>query len=38
VFVISSTEQKETGKLEAEAIGTGDFIICTPSNLTKTYK
>lgn len=38
VMVISSAEQKETGKLEAEAIGTGDFIICTPSNLTKTYK
>lgn len=38
VMVISSAEQKETGKLEEEALGSGDFIICTPSNLTKTYK
>lgn len=38
VFVISSTEQKDTSKLEEESKGAGDFIICTPSNLTKTYK
>jgi uncharacterized iron-regulated protein len=38
VFVISSTEQKDISKLEEESKGAGDFIICTPSNLTKTYK
>lgn len=38
VFVISSTEQKDTSKLEEETKGAGDYIICTPSNLTKTYK
>ena len=38
VFVISSTEQKDTSKLEEETKGAGDYIISTPSNLTKTYK
>jgi len=38
ILVISSTEQKETNQLEAESIDKGDFIICTPDNLTKTYK
>jgi uncharacterized iron-regulated protein len=38
VFVISSVEQKDNSKLEDEAIGSGDFIICTPATLTKTYK
>jgi uncharacterized iron-regulated protein len=38
VFVISSTEQKDISKLEEETKGAGDFIICTPANLTKTYK
>lgn len=38
VFVISSTEQKDTSKLDEETNGAGDYIICTPSNLTKTYK
>lgn len=38
VFVISSTEQKDISKLEEETKGAGDFIICTPTNLTKTYK
>ncbi len=38
VFVISSTEQKDISKLDEETKGAGDYIICTPSNLTKTYK
>ena len=38
ILVISSTEQKETDQLEAESNDKGDFIICTPDNLTKTYK
>jgi uncharacterized iron-regulated protein len=38
VMVISSTEQKEIEKLEEESKESGDFIICTPSTLTKTYK
>lgn len=38
VMVISTTEQKDNSKLEEEAMGSGDFIICTPATLTKTYK
>lgn len=38
VMVISSTEQSDAGTLEEEAKGSGDFIICTPATLTKTYK
>jgi uncharacterized iron-regulated protein len=38
IMVISSAEQKDNSKLEEEAMGTGDFIICTPTTLTKTYK
>jgi uncharacterized iron-regulated protein len=38
ILVISSTEQKDISKLEEESKESGDFIICTPSNLTKTYK
>ncbi|HWY11311.1 MAG TPA: ChaN family lipoprotein [Bacteroidia bacterium] len=38
ILVISSAEQKDNSKLEENAIGTGDFIICTPSTMTKTYK
>jgi len=38
ILVISSTEQKEISQLDAESNEIGDFIICTPSNLTKTYK
>jgi len=38
ILVISSTEQKKTDVLEDEAKGTGDFIICTPETMTKTYK
>jgi uncharacterized iron-regulated protein len=38
IMVISSTEQKELASLEEKALGSGDFIICTPSTMTKTYK
>jgi uncharacterized iron-regulated protein len=38
IMVISSTEQKDISVLEEEVKGSGDFIICTPSSMTKTYK
>lgn len=38
VMVISSTEQDDISKLKEESIDSGDFIIVTPSNMTKTYK
>lgn len=38
VMVISSTEQEKTDVLEEESKGAGDFIICTPATLAKTYK
>lgn len=38
ILVISSTEQNDINQLEAEANDSGDFIICTPSTMTKTYK
>jgi uncharacterized iron-regulated protein len=38
ILVISTTEQEDNSKLDEKAIGSGDFIICTPSTLTKTYK
>ncbi len=38
VLVISTTEQKDNLKLEEEAYGSGDYIICTPTTLSKTYK
>jgi len=38
IMVIASAEQKEISKLEDSNIKSGDFIICTPANLTKTYK
>lgn len=38
IMVISSVEQDNILELEKEYIGIGDFIICTPSNLTKTYR
>ncbi len=38
VLVISSTEQKDIHVLEDEAKAIGDFIICTPASMTKTYK
>ena len=38
ILVISSTEQNDINQLEAESNDSGDFIICTPSSMTKTYK
>lgn len=38
VMVISSTEQDDITKLNQDAVDSGDFIIVTPSNMTKTYK
>lgn len=38
IVVISSVEQKDIIKLDTENNGLGDFIICTPENMTKTYK
>jgi len=38
VMVISSTQQKDINVLEESAIGSGDYVICTPENMTKTYK
>lgn len=38
VMVISSTEQKDNLRLEESNLNIGDFIICTPATLTKTYK
>jgi uncharacterized iron-regulated protein len=38
VMVISSTEQKDNNILEEKEFGIGDFIICTPGTMTKTYK
>jgi uncharacterized iron-regulated protein len=38
ILVISSTEQPDNSKLEEKALNSGDFIICTPSSMTKTYK
>lgn len=38
ILVISSTEQADINQLEAESNDSGDFIICTPSSMTKTYK
>lgn len=38
IMVISSTEQDDITKLTEETKGAGDFIICTPSDMTKTYK
>ncbi len=38
ILVISSTEQNDINQLESESNDSGDFIICTPSSMTKTYK
>jgi uncharacterized iron-regulated protein len=38
ILVISSTEQTDITQLKAESNDSGDFIICTPSSMTKTYK
>lgn len=37
VVVISSTEQGGIEKLDKESEGKGDFIICTPEDMTKTH-
>lgn len=36
VVVIAATEQDAVDKLDKEAEGKGDFIICTPADMTKT--
>lgn len=38
VMVISSVEQNDVATLEEENKNLGDFIICTPTSLTKTYR
>lgn len=38
ILVISSTEQKDNSKLDESSYDIGDFIICTPETMTKTYK
>ncbi len=38
ILVISTNEQKDNSKLDEVVYGSGDFIICTPATLTKTYK
>lgn len=38
ILVISTTEQKDNSKLDEKTFGSGDFIICTPESMTKTYK
>jgi len=38
ILVISSTEQKDNSTLDEKTIDSGDFIICTPTSMTKTYK
>jgi len=38
IMVISSTEQKDVAQLDTKSAGIGDFIICTPTSMTKTYK
>jgi uncharacterized iron-regulated protein len=37
IMVISTMEQKDISALEEENKGLGDFIICTPSTMTKTH-
>lgn len=37
VVVISATEQESIDKLDKESEGKGDFIICTPGDMTKTH-
>lgn len=38
VMVISSTEQDDINKLKEDYFDSGDYIIVTPTNMTKTYK
>lgn len=37
VMTISTVDQKDISKLEKENIGTADFIICVPEDMTTTY-
>ena len=37
ILVISTTEQKDVSKLNKEDFGKGDFILCIPESMTKTY-
>jgi uncharacterized iron-regulated protein len=37
IITIASIEQEETEKLDEESQNIADFIICIPSNMTKTY-
>jgi len=37
IVTISTVEQENIQKLEAEAINQADFIICVPADMTKTY-
>jgi uncharacterized iron-regulated protein len=37
IVVIHSTEQYSIEQLEEESINTGDFILVTPSSMTKTH-
>lgn len=38
IMVISASEQDDITKLKEDTYDSGDFIIVTPSNMTKTYK
>jgi uncharacterized iron-regulated protein len=37
ILTISTVSQTETEKLEEQYLGTADFIICVPDNMTKTH-
>ena len=37
ITVISSVNQADISKLQEEYKGQGDFILCVPENMTKTY-
>lgn len=37
ILVISTTEQKNISTLDEENLSVGDYIICTPSSMTKTH-
>ena len=38
VFTISSTEQDSVDELEKDNIGLADFIICTPTSMSRSYR
>lgn len=37
IMVIAAAEQNDINSLEKESLGAGNFIICTPVGMTKTY-